>query len=141
VDKGADCLIKQRTNTNNEQKKKSNSDGTNEDENNRVNGITTAIASTSTPSKECLELMQQKDKCYSTVEAAYHHINLGGCIKQLQAETVCREEYCEDNDNNRHRNTKECREKCDQARESIETCTKRQIETYLTKAGLNVDII
>ena len=81
----------------------------------------------------CRDLEKVVKECQSVVQKAYRHINLGGCPFQIKALTLCEAEWCRTGD------MSSCERECSAVRESLSKCTRRQVEMFLHRNGLEKD--
>uniref|UniRef100_A0A7S2IGP8 Uncharacterized protein n=1 Tax=Helicotheca tamesis TaxID=374047 RepID=A0A7S2IGP8_9STRA len=81
--------------------------------------------------KSCKKILSQVDKCETVVGRAYQHINMAGCIRQIQSRTVCEIEWCHNKDS--------CKKHCDGAKEDLKKCEKMHLERFFRRAGLDTD--
>ena len=84
-------------------------------------------------SSSCASKLSQVTKCERTAAKAYKAINMGGCLTYIQAASICKDEWCRDNNN------KACKRECSAANKALDKCVKKNVDQYFHSAGLNAD--
>ncbi len=84
-------------------------------------------------SSSCASKLSQVTKCERTAAKAYQAINMGGCPTYIQAASICKDEWCSDN------NSKSCKRECSAANKALEKCVKKNVDQHFLSAGLNSD--
>lgn len=83
----------------------------------------------------CGKALAQASKCEETVKRAYQNINMGGCARQIQALTICENEWCDSEKGNRQAE-EACLKECSRVRQSLDRCTKKNVVSFFQRSGL-----
>lgn len=94
--------------------------------------------SVSAPAATCSALLEQVSLCEQSVFKAYKQINMGGCIREIQARTICEMEWCDDTPDT-PQSMKSCRDECNDVREALSKCERGIVEKYFHRSGLLAD--
>ena len=82
--------------------------------------------------KECNLLKKQLQKCTKYATKALKYINTIGCIKEINALSICKEECFATEQGG-------CERECKDKLENVNKCLDTQISKYFIKVGLNDD--
>lgn len=83
----------------------------------------------------CGKALAQASKCEETVKLAYKNINMGGCARQIQAVTICENEWCGSEQGNLQAE-EACLKECSRVRQSLDGCTKKHVASLFQRSGL-----
>ena len=92
-------------------------------------------------SSSCAVKLSHVTRCERSVAKAYKDINMGGCIKEIQAMTICQLEWCDHLEERTSEDSaaKACRKECDPLNKKLQKCQDSHVKRYFASAGLNSD--
>jgi len=97
---------------------------------------TAATVSKRASSSTCRERVSlQVRRCERAAERAYAWIYMGGCPFQIQANTICRMEWCGGGVGNKE----VCERECKVVKDKLDLCIRTHVDAYFGREGLNAD--
>mmetsp|Transcript_6616 Transcript_6616/g.9665 ORF Transcript_6616/g.9665 Transcript_6616/m.9665 type:complete len:169 (-) Transcript_6616:308-814(-) len=92
-------------------------------------------ASVNFTTKKCDSLEHAANICEKELTRAYQHINLAGCLKEIESEVICREEFCERGMSDHEQ--PDCKKECDPVTTALNECTKNHVESLFKKWNID----
>jgi hypothetical protein len=95
---------------------------------------------------QCKELESQLKTCQEVSTKAYQYMNLSACIREIQATSVCKVEWCSPaplsaplSSSSSLEGGDSCRRECKLVNDALNECEKEYLHRFFHKAGLNPD--
>lgn len=92
-----------------------------------------AVCDSDPGSADCQRQRRSLQTCQDAIQQAFAHINLGGCIRPQQVNTLCELEWCADGGG-----SATCRTECASVRQALADCIQDHVQQSFHAHGLVV---